>query len=154
MRAVSFIDTSVLCNLIPVPGRDQNAEEVKRVMKDRLAQNERFILPMTSVIETGNFIAQLADGAVRRQTADKLEKILRLICEGKAPWVLHDVAWDKLFLNQLLDGADTMMSYVEHAVSQLGTGDLCILTERHQYHQRSGIRANIWTFDEGLSSHS
>lgn len=154
MRPVSFIDTSVLCNLIPVPGRDQNAEEVKRVMIDRLAQGERFILPMTSVIETGNFIAQLKDGTVRRQTAGKLEQILRLICEGKAPWVLHDVAWDRSFLNQFLEGADTMMSYVQHAVNQLGAGDLCILTERQQYHDRSGIRANIWTYDEGLDSHS
>lgn len=154
MSAVSFIDTSVLCNLVPVPGRDQNADEVRREMTERLDQRERFILPITSVIEAGNFIAQLSDGRVRRQTAEKLDKILRLICEGKAPWVLHDVAWDKAFLSQMLDGADTMMSYVEHAANQVGAGDLCIINERLQYQQRSQIRATIWTLDEGLGSYS
>lgn len=154
MTRVSFIDTSVLCNLVPVPGRDQQAGEVRREMTARLDQRERFILPITAVIETGNFIAQLSDGRVRRQTAERLDQILRLICEGKAPWVLHDVAWDKSFLRQMLEGADTMMNYVEHAASQVGAGDLCIINERLQYQQRSQIRASIWTFDEGLGSYS
>lgn len=154
MSRVSFIDTTVLCNLVPVPGRDQNADEVKRDMAERMRQQERFILPITSVIETGNFIGQVADGRLRRRTAEKLDQILRLICEGKAPWVLHDVAWDRKFLGQMLDGADTSTSYIEHAVNQLGAGDLCIINERFQYQQRSQIRAAIWTFDGGLSSYS
>lgn len=154
MTRVSFIDTSVLCNLVPVPGRDQEADEVKREMTERLDQRERFILPITAVIETGNFIAQLSDGRVRRQTAERLDQILRLICEGRAPWVLHDVAWDKSFLNQMLEGADTMMKYVEHAASQVGAGDLCIINERLHYQQRSQIRATIWTLDEALRSYS
>ncbi len=153
MPAVTFIDTSVLCNLVPVPGRDQHAGEVRSEMSGRLAAGERFILPITAVIETGNFIAQISDGRVRRQTAEKLSGILRLICEGKAPWVLHDVAWDRDFLNHLLDGADTSASYVEHAANQVGAGDLCIINERYHYQQRSRIRAQIWTFDTGLAAY-
>ncbi|GEC75365.1 hypothetical protein GCM10010213_19370 [Microbacterium maritypicum] len=154
MSRVSFIDTTVLCNLVPVPGRDQNADEVRREMKERLARGERFILPITSVVETGNFIAQVSDGQLRRQTAEKLAAILNLICEGKAPWVLHDVAWDRAFLKTLLDGADTMSSYVEHAVNKVGAGDLCIITERFYFQERSSVRAGIWTFDAGLRAHA
>jgi hypothetical protein len=54
----------------------------------------------------------------------------------------------------LLDGADTLTSYVEHAASQLGAGDLLIINERLQYEQRSQIRAAIWTLDEKLGSYS
>ncbi|WP_291045723.1 hypothetical protein [Herbiconiux sp.] len=154
MTVISFIDTSVLCNLVPVPGRDQNAERVRSEMSARLGRKERFILPVTSVVETGNFIAQLSDGRLRRETATRLHDILRLVCEGKAPWVLHDLAWDRDFLQQLLDGADTLTSYVEHAASQLGAGDLLIINERLQYEQRSQIRAAIWTLDEKLGSYS
>lgn len=154
MNRVSFIDTSVLCNLVPVPGRAQNQDDVKREMAERLAHRERFILPITSVIETGNFIAQIQEGQTRRLTAEKLNEILRLICEGKAPWVLHDVAWNQHFLGQLLDGADTMMTYIEHATNQVGAGDLCIINERLQFEQRSQIRASIWTLDQGLGSYS
>ncbi|WP_157521017.1 hypothetical protein [Microbacterium sp. Leaf159] len=123
-------------------------------MTERLNRRERFILPITSVIETGNFIAQLADGQLRRQTAEKLDAILNLICERKAPWVLHDVAWDRNFLRTLLDGADTMSTYVEHAMNKVGAGDLCIITERLQFEERSKIRAKIWTLDDGLLAHA
>lgn len=85
MGSVVFIDTSILCNLIPVPGKNQHQAQVQKEMKERLAQGAEFTLPITAVIETGNFVAQLADGHERLTTANQLEKILRFICEGKAP---------------------------------------------------------------------
>ncbi|MEU4536422.1 hypothetical protein AB0G15_16305 [Streptosporangium sp. NPDC023825] len=51
------------------------------------------ILPVTAVIETGNHIAQLSDGRLRRQPADKLSDLLGLVITGQAPWVLHTVEW-------------------------------------------------------------
>ena len=154
MGSISFIDTSILCNLVPVPGYDQQREEVAEEMRRRLDNGEEFILPITSVIETGNHIAQLASGGARRQAATKLDGLLRFICAGEAPWVLHDIAWDRSFLQNLLDGADTMTTYVEHAQAGVGTGDLCILTERQAFSERSRIPASIWTLDGGLSAHA
>ncbi|ROS65449.1 hypothetical protein EDF42_1873 [Curtobacterium sp. PhB172] len=154
MSAISFIDTSVLCNLVPVPGFDQQREKVLQEMAERLDGGEEFILPITSVIETGNHIAQLSSGGVRREAASKLDTLLRFICDGQAPWVLHDVAWDRDFLRQLLDGAGTGTSYIEHATVKVGAGDLCILTEREMFRARSRIPAGIWTLDGGLSAHA
>ncbi|MEV0110200.1 hypothetical protein AB0H42_28225 [Nocardia sp. NPDC050799] len=154
MRAVAFIDTSVLCNLVPVPGRDQQRDDVQEEMRHRLSKDEQFILPITAVVETGNFIAQLDDGGLRRTTAQKLQAILRFICEGRSPWVLHDVPWNRHFLEKLLEGAGTYVDYVEHAQNRVGTGDLCVLTERHLYHTRTGIPATIWTLDAGLMAYS
>lgn len=154
MGSISFIDTSILCNLVPVPGYDQHRKEILEEMNDRLNSGEEFILPITSVIETGNHIAQLSSGGARRQAATNLDALLRLICEGKAPWVLHDVAWDRAFLQKLLDGADTMTTYITHALAGVGAGDLCILTERQAFSERSRIPARIWTLDNGLSAHT
>ncbi|MFI5720477.1 hypothetical protein [Nocardia sp. NPDC051750] len=154
MQSVVFVDTSILCNLVPVPGRDQDREYVQQELKLRLARREEFILPITTVVETGNFIAQLDNGGLRRSTAQRLADILRLICAGRAPWILHDVPWNRKFLEQLLDGADTQADYVTHAQNRIGTGDLCILTERHQYYQRTGVPAAIWTLDAGLNAYS
>ncbi|WKK73107.1 hypothetical protein Q0F99_09835 [Rathayibacter oskolensis] len=154
MPAVVFIDTSVLCNLIPVPGKDQDADEVRKRMAARLKNDDRFILPITAVIETGNFVAQLSNGGERYATAQRFEEILRLICAGKAPWVLHDVAWNRPFLERFLDGADSGSTFKEHAKSEVGAGDLCILTERDSYRQRTRINAEIWTLDNGLGAHS
>jgi hypothetical protein len=154
MGSISFIDTSILCNLVPVPGFDQQHEQILAEMGDRLNNGEEFILPITSVIETGNHIAQLSSGSARRQAATKLDALLRLICAGRAPWVLHDVAWDSSFLQQLLDGADTATTYIDHAQAGVGAGDLCILTERQAFSKRSRIPAGIWTLDGGLAAHA
>lgn len=90
----------------------------------------------------------------RRGTAEKFEKMLRLVAEGKSPWVLNDIEWNKDFIGFLLDGADTATTYVDHADSGLGMGDLCILAERRRYQERSGVTAKIWTLDTQLSAHS
>ncbi len=154
MRSMVFIDTSVLCNLVPVPGKDQNQEIVREELKIRIERGEQFILPITAVVETGNFIAQLNNGGLRRIAAQKLEAILRSICDGRSPWVLHDVPWDRNFLETLLEGADTGVDYVSHAQNQLGAGDLCVLAERHLYHLRSRVPATIWSLDAALNAYS
>lgn len=150
---VCFIDTSILCNILPVPGRSQDEKRVKDELRHRTDSGEQFVLPITTVIETGNFIAQMKHGD-RRGTAEKFEKILRLVAEGKSPWVLNDIEWNKDFIGSLLDGAGTAMTYVDHADSGLGMGDLCILTERRRYQERSGLTTKIWTLDTQLSAHS
>jgi hypothetical protein len=79
---VSFVDTSILCNMLPVPGRDQQRDEVIEELREKLAEGETLILPVTAVIETGNFVAQLKD--------------------GRAPWRLHEFERGATFLDGLL----------------------------------------------------
>jgi hypothetical protein len=152
MTTISFIDTSILCNLVPVPGFDQDREQVVREMGARLNDGESFVLPITAVVETGNHIAQLNSGDARRKAASSLDALLRLICAGKAPWVLHDVSWDRSFLQRLLDGAGTSATYIDHAQAGVGAGDLCILNERQAFSERSRIPASIWTLDAHLAA--
>ena len=152
MRAVTFIDTSVLCNIIPIPGRAQYAQDVKTEMVARM-RNEDFILPITAVIEAGNFIAQLNDGRLRRETAEKLARILQLVCDGRSPWILHDFPWDGRFLAKLLEGADTGVDYVALAQQGVGAGDLCILTERQLFQERTHIEAKVWSLDRRLGAY-
>jgi len=70
--AVSFVDTSILCNLLPIPGRDENRAEVIAQFHAKAAAREVLIMPVTAVIEAGNFIAQLGNGGIRRSTAQKV----------------------------------------------------------------------------------
>ncbi|MFI6713355.1 hypothetical protein ACIBF7_43480 [Nonomuraea sp. NPDC050478] len=153
-RRVEFVDTSILCNLLDIPGKNQDREMVSGQLADKRSRC-RLILPVTAVIETGNHIAQLADGRLRRQYADKLSQLLRLVIEGKAPWVLHSVEWGPEFLRALIDGAGTGVPLTDHVMSKLGLGDLCILAERELYQRRvSGVEAGIWTLDDQLRSHA
>ncbi|MBB4913918.1 hypothetical protein [Streptosporangium saharense] len=150
---VEFVDTSVLCNILDIPGKNQDRESVKQQLEQRRGCD--LILPVTTVIETGNHIAQLSDGRVRRDRADKLHQLLSLVIAGEAPWVLHTVEWGEGFLRSLLAGAGTGTPFSDHVMAKLGLGDLCILTERELYRTRvTNVEVGIWTLDTQLRSHS
>lgn len=152
---VSFVDTSIVCNMVPVPGRDQHRADVLTELAERRAAGQTLILPVTAVVETGNFIAQVADGRLRRSAATTFSGLMQLVAAGKAPWKLHEFMWGRTFLDKLLTGGGTGMSLIEHAVNEFGAGDLCILTERLVYQSRSTLDdVSIWTRDEKLTSYS
>ena len=154
-QEVIFIDTSILCNIVPVPGFDQHQEKVRAEMKEYVKKKAKFILPITAVIETGNHIAQLPSGDERRKSAERFSKILGKVADGEAPWTLIDVERGKSFLHDLLQGTvDTQESLVDLAVRKVGLGDLCILTERMRYERRTQLRATIWTLDKALAAHN
>lgn len=152
---VRFIDTSVLCNLIDVPGRNQHRDEVRAEFRELLeADRTRFIIPVTTVIETGNHIAN-ANGD-RRSAAERLERLLVSSVENEAPWQLHSVAWDAGFLEALRKGDGTGMSLVDHlGAGTMGTGDLAILCERDAFRARSAFESvDVWTLEATLAAYS
>jgi hypothetical protein len=155
MSTTCFIDTSILCNLLPVPGRDQSKEEVREEFRQLKNSRTSFVLPVTTIIETGNHIAQLSDGHERRTAADTLTKMIKLMTEGKAPWRLHSYHWDSSFLRLLVEGVDGGPTLVEQAMAQVGCGDLCILAERRIFADRTGLRdVTVWTLDQQLAAYA
>jgi hypothetical protein len=152
---VWFVDTSVFVNLLSVPGRDQDRGRVVREQKERLSARCELVLPVATVIETGNHIAQVSNGSGRRKAAERFSAVLRLVAADEAPWHLHSVRWDGQYLERLVAGGLTGLSLVEHAVSHLGCGDLSILVEREIYRAEARISdVRIWTLDDGLNAYN
>jgi len=83
---IALIDTSILLNLLNVPRRNQNTIKVTEDFKNYVALNCTFILPMASIIETGNHIAQNGDGRMRRQASLRFVASVKGAFEGTAPW--------------------------------------------------------------------
>lgn len=156
MNQAIFIDTSILCNLLDIPGKAQDRQQVVSRFKTlQEKKNCHFILPITAVIETGNHIAQLSDGRQRRALAGKFQTWLELSARSQPPYVLHNFEWNKGFIEKFLQGAGSGTTYVDHAQSGVGAGDVWILTEIDSYRARIGKQADIrlWTLDKGLGSH-
>ncbi|MCJ7859483.1 hypothetical protein [Corynebacterium kalidii] len=153
MSQIDFIDTGILCNIVPVPKLDQHQESVRATMAAKMDRGVEFILPITTVIETGNHIAQVADGSARRTAAKNLDRLLRMVVDSQAPWTLHEIHWDRSFLERFLAGGRSKSSYIDHAQAKVGAGDLCILTERDIYTTRTLKHTGIWTLDEALAAH-
>ena len=98
-----LIDTSVFCNVEPVPGRDQNHQAVTEELERLIKGGSTLLLPMTSVLETGNHIAHLDNGSERRKTAAKFCKLVKDAIDGIAPWTptpLWEIETMKLWLDE------------------------------------------------------
>jgi hypothetical protein len=133
---------------------DQMEIAVKAEAKVRQQRGERFVIPVTAVIETGNHIANVKSGD-RRGAADRFVRLLRAVRDGVQHWVLHEVEWDGAFLDDFCAGSVTKQPFLDLAGNgQLGGGDVAILVERERYRARSAFKTvQIWTLDDGLRSY-
>lgn len=59
---VRFIDTSVMMNLLEVPGKCADAQIIKEEFRQIIDNKEGLILPIATIIETGNHIAHISNG--------------------------------------------------------------------------------------------
>jgi hypothetical protein len=153
---VLFIDTSVFCHIIAVPSRS-TPEDSATFQEEFARQHEagvRFVLPITTIVETGNFVQQCPND--RYAAAQRFHKALELAARDDPPWVVHDLDWNAAFLQELLAGNSTGTALLDHFTAQtLGAGDLTILVERDRYaKKRSFASVGIWTTDAKLNAYA
>lgn len=156
MRRVTFLDTSVLVELVEVPGKCQRPAEIRAEFERRVRAREQFVIPITAVIETGNHIAQ-AKGH-RRPAAEALVRFIDAAVAGTAPFRLNQVGWDDTFLTELCFGNSTGQPFVDLAGNgQMGAGDVAILVERDRFVASSAFGAGdvgIWTLERKLGAYA
>lgn len=146
---VKFIDTSVMLNLLEVPEMCSDTEVVKQQWKDVLDAGDVLILPVATIIETGNHIAHIANGNIRRQIARTFGGYLQKTAEGEAPWQLYGVELDKEGLLYLAD------HIVENATHKIGVGDISIVYAYEQYKEKTPSIGTImiWSTDTHLQGY-
>jgi len=151
---IYFIDSSVLLEILDVPGKASEHPRYLAEFARRAEAKDRFILPVATLVETGNHIAQAASN--RHESATRLERLIRSALDGKVPWAVRTASWDDDFVADLLTGGATGQSFVEHCASGLlGAGDLSILVEREYFVRETAYRdVQIWTKDARLLAYS
>lgn len=90
MSSVCIIDTSIFLNLLNVSGRNQQRESVNSDFIEYVNLGATFILPMATIIETGNHIAQNGNGVERRESALRFCEAVRGAFEDRAPYRLSE----------------------------------------------------------------
>lgn len=151
---VTLIDTCVFLNLLNVPGSCDRHHEIREEFQLRRDQGEEFVLPITTIIETGNTI--VGHGGTDRRAVERFVRALEETIEGRAPWLFREVAWDARFLESLHSGDSTGSSLLNLMSNGLmGTGDVSILVERDQFLEETAYtNVKVWTLDANLSAHS
>jgi hypothetical protein len=136
-------------NVLDVPGFNQHRESVFRELI-AFCENvsTSLILPIATIIETGNHIAHVSDGRLRRRSASVFRDQVRQAISGLAPWAPTSMI-NLAGLSELLD------RFPEAATQGIGLADLSIIREwevacdRHPRH-----RVRIWSLDKHLDAYN
>lgn len=144
MSDVIIVDTTVLLNVLNVPGHNQHRDEVFQHFEEVTVAGASLLVPIAAVFETGNHIARLRDGGERRRYADRFCDHVRDVLAGKAPWGLVPLPDPTRFAKWLTDFPDCAMRSVGMADLSMikAWEDACLL--------HPSRRVRIWSLDEGL----
>jgi hypothetical protein len=155
MAKVLIIDTSILCVYLKVPfmeecGPAHDKWDYKRVeekINSEIRQNSLLVLPLATLIETGNHIAH-AHGD-RYPLAKKLSDIIVKVANAEEPWAAFTVQkdlWDEESLIKLAE------EWPDLATSEISIGDATI-KDVAEFYVESGVMVEILTGDEGLKAY-
>lgn len=103
-----IIDTSVFCNLLDIPGRNQNRDEVKKMFKEMVAHGDSFLLPYTVILETGNHLGQTQGN--RFKIAENFMNIIKDTLEHNAPWEFLTFPGEENFWRWIKDFPESVNS--------------------------------------------
>lgn len=144
---ICLVDTSIFCNIVEVPNRCQQRERVLRDLERTLNDEWNLLLPLAAIVETGNHIAQVADGRQRRSAAERFATQVRQAINGQSPWVVTPMPDTGDWLAWLDEFPDS-------AMRGMGIGDLTILKEyERQCRLFPARRVLIWSLDDDLSAY-
>lgn len=126
---------------------NDRVDETLQQMTVYIRQGTALLLPMTTIIETGNHIAQNGNGQARRRTAQAFQRAVLEAIEGTAPWTPTPF-FEIQSLRQCLG------QFPDFAMREIGIGDLTIIEE---FHRQCSIhrmrRVFIWSYDNDLAGY-
>lgn len=154
-KRVLIFDTSVLCVWLKVPGKETCGPEgnqltfeiVDAKIEDEKRKGTTFVLPIASIIETGNHIAHSAGD--RHTVAHAFADIISATADQISPWAAfteQSELWKKENLKVLAD------RWKESVVSGQSLGDASIVDVAN-YYASAEFEVEIFTGDEGLKAY-
>ncbi|VVM60537.1 hypothetical protein PS862_03905 [Pseudomonas fluorescens] len=154
-QRILIIDTSVLCCWLQVPGKAEAGpvtdrwthERISKLIALELERKSTLVLPLATLIETGNHIAQAPTD--RFECATALAGYLREAANATSPWVAfteQTVLWQPENLLALAN------AWPQLAAQKLTIGDTTI-KDVAEYYAKAGYTVEILTGDAGLKAH-
>jgi hypothetical protein len=155
MSSICLIDTSIFLEILNVPNYNQHRASVLEDFQTYAQSGCTFLLPMATILETGNHIAQNGDGTMRRTTALRFVKEVKEAFTGVAPWrttTFPNTTEIMLWIDQFPDLAGKNKA----PEKQEGTsfGDLSIIQEFNKSCKLFPMsEVFIWSLDRDLQSY-
>ena len=156
MSDIVLLDTSVYLNVLDVPGFNQDRDEILDEFTVRVESGDYFLLPMATIWETGDHIADLTDGRLRRQFAQSLVEQVKQAFNNQAPFKTTYFPDREVFLQWLSDFPDYAQRNKSDRQTREGVSlsDLSIIKEWEQTRNRHRMsRVLIWSLDRDLAAY-
>lgn len=154
-KKILILDTSILCCWLRVPGKDTagtrndlwDFNRINSLLSTERDKGSTFVLPIASLIETGNHIAQC--NGDRYTLATTLTGHLRSTAEASSPWAAftdQSALWEPTNLQELSEAWPGL------AAGGTSIGDATI---KHvaEYYSTAGYLVEILTGDDGLKAY-
>lgn len=143
---VVIVDTSVFLNLLGVPQHNDHRDIVLCEFEEFLEADANLLLPIATVFQTGNHIADLTNGRHRRRYATVFCERVDEALNHKAPWVLVPPPDE----TQL---ARWLATYPDSAMQGIGLSNLSLkrLWESH-CRKLPNARIRIWSRNQDLAA--
>ena len=128
-----------------VPGRNQHREKVLDQLATLIDSGDHLFIPMAAIVEVGNHIAHVDNGAHRWSAAERFVTEVRSALANEAPWKPIKFPANQEVLKWL-------NAFPDSAMKGIGMGDLSICQEWDACcHQYSMSRVWVWTLDRDLA---
>lgn len=144
---VVVLDTSVLLNVLDVPGFNQERGEIYQQFRALVDSEASLLLPLAAIFEAGNHIADLSDGRLRRRYAERFRDSIRAALAGRSPWIPTRFP-DRTALSRWLGG------FPDHAMRGRGLSNLSIVRDWEAACERNkSRRVRIWSLNKRLQGY-
>ena len=157
MSDIVLLDTSVYLNVLDVPGFNKYRNDILDAFDGRVKNSDYFLLPMATLWETGDHIADMRDGRLRRRHAENLVNEVRSALNGDAPYRATYFPEREIFLSWLQDFPDYAQKNTsdrEKPREGVSLSDLSIIKEWEQTRARHSMsRVLIWSLDSYLAAY-
>lgn len=154
---IVVIDTCILCTWLKVPGKetcgpDNNRWDYKRVDDEitrMIAEGAMFVLPLATIIETGNHIAQ-SNGHNKQEAIDRFAQIIYDSIDANKPWTKFSEQ-SELWTNDALRNLTNRWKPLAHTYHSLGDATIVDVANFYTQFRKS---VEIFTADVGLQAYA
>lgn len=154
-KSVVVIDTSILCVWLKIPGLETcgpdddrwDFDRVDREIQGHVEGRKSLILPLTTIIETGNHVAKAAQS--RRERALELAALMTLSADAQTPWAAFSEQLDRWTPDNLKKLAQ---DWPPLAAQKMSIGDATI-KEVADYYAKMGCSVTLLTGDQQLAAY-
>ncbi len=156
MSVIVLLDTSIYLNILDVPDCNQKRDLIFQDFAARVDREDHFLLPMATIWETGNHIADLNNGGLRYRFSKILVEQVNAAVNGQMPFRPTHFPDQQEFLGWLADFPEyakrnKTAKKVREGVS---LSDHSIIKEWERTRRQNPMRqVMIWSLDADLAGY-